>query len=69
MGANSVHLIIDPFAFPVQLSFYSESGELIGNNAKGPTGGVRRGSIVSECNNLWRGSIFIPFAEGTESTN
>jgi hypothetical protein len=69
MGTNSIHLIIDPFAFSVQLSFYSEGGELIGDDTKGPTGRVRRGSIVSKCNDLWRGSIFIPFAEGTESTH
>jgi hypothetical protein len=67
MSTNSVHLIIDPFAFPVELSFYSEGRELIGDNAKGPTGRVRRGPIVSECHNLGRGSIFIPFAEGAES--
>jgi hypothetical protein len=69
MGANSVHLIIDPIAFSVQLSFYSEGGELIGDDAKGPTGRVRRGSIVSECHNLRRGSIFIPFAERAESAD
>jgi hypothetical protein len=69
MGTNSVHLIIDPFAFPVQLSFYSESRELIGNDAKGPTRGVRRGSIISESNDLWRGSIFIAFTERTKSTD
>jgi hypothetical protein len=69
MGANPIHLVIDPFPFSVQFSFYSEGGELIGNDAKGPTGRVRRGSIVSECNNLRRGSIFIPFAQGAEPTH
>jgi len=67
MGANSVHLIIDPFALTVQFSFYSEGGELIRDDAKGPTGRVRRGSVVSQCNNFRRGSIFIPFAEGTKA--
>jgi hypothetical protein len=67
MGTNSVHLIIDPFAFPVEPSFYSEGRELIGDDAKGPAGRVRRGPIVSECNNLGRGSIFIPFAERAKS--
>jgi hypothetical protein len=68
MGSNSIHLIIDPLAFSVQLSFYSESREFIGDDAKGPTGGIGRGSIVSECNNFWRSAIFIPFAERTKST-
>jgi len=66
MGTNSIHLVIDPFAFSVQLSLYSECRELIGNDTKGPTRGVRRRSIVSECKNLWRGPIFIALAEGTE---
>jgi hypothetical protein len=69
MGANSVHLIIDPFALTVQFSFYPEGGKLIGDDAKGPTGRVRRGSIVPQCNNFRRSSIFIPFAEGTKSSD
>jgi hypothetical protein len=69
VGTNSIHLIIDPFAFSVQFSFYSESGELIGDNAKGPTRSVRRGSIVSKGNDLRRSSIFIAFTEGAESAD
>jgi len=68
MGTDSIHPVIDPFAFPVQFSFYSEGGELIGDDAKGPAGRVRRGSIVSECKDFWRGSIFIALAERAEST-
>jgi hypothetical protein len=69
VGSNSIHLIIDPFAFSVQFSFYSESGELIGDNAKGPTRSVRRGSIVSKGNDLRRSSIFVAFTEGAESAD
>jgi hypothetical protein len=69
MGANSVHLIIDSFAFSVQPAFYSEGWEFIGNDAKGPTGRVRRDSIVAECKDFWRGSIFIAFTERTKSTD
>jgi hypothetical protein len=67
VGANPVHLIVNPFAFSVEISFYSEGRELIGDDAKGPSGRVRRGTIVSESNNLGRGSVFIPLAEGAES--
>jgi hypothetical protein len=68
MSTNAIHLIINPFAFSVQLSLYSECREFIGNDAEGPTRGVRKGSIVSKCDNLWGSSIFIAFTEGTEST-
>jgi hypothetical protein len=34
MGSDSIHLIIDPFALPVQLPFNAESGELIRDNAQ-----------------------------------
>jgi hypothetical protein len=67
VGANSVHLIVNSFAFSVEISFYSEGRELIGDDAKGPSGRVGRGAIVSEGNNLGRGSVFISFAEGAES--
>jgi hypothetical protein len=69
MGTDTIHLIIDPFAFPVQLSFYSQSREFIGDDAKGPTGRVGRGSILSERKDLRRGSIFVAFTEGTESAD
>jgi hypothetical protein len=69
MGSDPIHLVIDPFPFPVQLSFYSEGGELVGNNAKGPTRSVGRGSIVSERKDFRRGSIFVAFTERTESTH
>jgi hypothetical protein len=69
MGPDSIHLVIDPLAFSVQFSFYSESGELIGDDAKGPTRGVGRGSIVSERKDLRRGSIFVAFTERTESAD
>jgi hypothetical protein len=66
VGPDSIHLIINSFPFTVQLSFYSEGGELIGDDPKGPTGGIRRGSIVSKCKDFGRGPIFIAFAEGAE---
>src|SRR4030042_586812 len=69
MRTNSVHLIIDPFAFSVQLSFYPEGRELIGDHSKCPAGSVRRSSIFSKRNDLWRGFILIPFTEGAEPTD
>jgi len=69
VGTYTVHLVIDPFAFPVQFSFFSESGEFIGDDAKGPARRVGRGSIVSERQDLWRGSILVAFTEGAESAN
>jgi hypothetical protein len=69
MRTHAIHLVVDAFAFPIQLSFDSESGELIGDDTKGPARRVRRGSIVPEGKNLGRGSIFVAFAEGTESAD
>jgi hypothetical protein len=69
MGTNTIHLVIDPFPFSVQFSFYSESGEFIGDDAKGPTGRVGRASIVSERKDLRRGSILVAFTERTESAD
>jgi hypothetical protein len=69
MGANPIHLVIDPFPFSVQFSFYSEGGELIGDDAKGPTRRVGRGSIVSVREDFRRGSILVAFTEGTESAD
>jgi hypothetical protein len=69
VGTNSIHLIVDAFAFSVQLSFYPQGGEFIGDDTKGPTRGVRTRSIVSECKNFWRCPIFIALAEGAESAN
>jgi hypothetical protein len=69
MNTNSVHLIIDPFAFSVQLSFYPEGRELIGDDSKGPTWRIRRGPIISEGDDLRWGSVLIALTEGTESTD
>jgi hypothetical protein len=68
MGADSIHLIINPFAFSIQFSLYSKGGELIGDNAKGPTRGIRRGSVLSKCKHLWGCPIFVALTEGAEST-
>jgi hypothetical protein len=69
MGTNAIHFIIDPFTFAAQFAFYPEGREFIGDDTKGPTRSVRRGSIVSKGNDLWRGSVFIAFTEGAESTD
>jgi hypothetical protein len=69
MSTHTIHLVIDPLAFSVQFSFYSESREFIGDDAKGPARRVGRGSIVSERKDLRRGSIFVAFTKGTESTD
>jgi len=66
VGPHSIHLIINSFPFTVQLSLYSEDGELIGDDPKGPTGRIRWGSIVSKGDDFGWGSIFIAFAEGAE---
>jgi len=69
MSTDAIHFIIDPFAFSVQFSFYSESRELIGDDAKGPTRRVGRGSVVSERKDFRRGSILVAFTEGAESAD
>jgi hypothetical protein len=66
VGPHSIHLIINSFPFTVQLSLYSEGGELVGDDPKGPTGRIGWGSIFSKCKDFGWGSIFVAFAEGTE---
>src|SRR4030042_879633 len=69
MGAQSIHFIVNAISLSVQLSFYPEGGEFIGNDSKCPARTVRRSSIVSECNDLRRGFILISFAKRAESTD
>jgi len=63
MSAQPIHLIVDPISLPVELSFYPEGRKLIRNDSKRPARGVRRGSIVSKCNDLRRRFILISLTE------
>jgi hypothetical protein len=69
MSADPVHLVVNSFAFSVQVSFDAKGREFIRYDPKAPARRVWRSSIVSKSDDLRRSSILIPFTERTESTD
>jgi hypothetical protein len=69
MGANAVHLIINPIPLATQVSLYPQGRELVRNDSKTPTGSVGRGSIISNGNDLRRGFILIALTKRTKSAH
>jgi len=68
VGPDPVHLVVNAFSLPVELSFDAEGWKLVWNDAKGPPGLVRGRSIVPEGEDFWGSLILVSLAKRTEST-
>ena len=66
MGADAIHLVVDPVPFPIQIALDSESRKLIGHDPEAPAGGIGKGPVISKGNNLRRSLILISLAERAE---
>ena len=69
VGADPVHLVVNPFAFSGQVSFDAKGREFVRDDPKAPARGVWRSSVVSISNDLRRSSVLISFTERTESAD
>jgi hypothetical protein len=67
MGADAIHLVVDPVPFPIQIALDSEGRKLIGHDPEAPAGGIGKGPVISKGNNLRRSLILIPLAERAET--
>jgi hypothetical protein len=68
MGADAIHLVIDPVPFPIQIALDSESRKLIGHDPKAPARGIGKAPVISKGDNLGGSLILIPLAERTKTT-
>src|SRR5215813_7827244 len=68
VSADSIHLVKDPLALPIEISLDTQGGELIGDNPKHPARRVAGTSIGSIRKNLrWR-VAFMAIAKRAKST-
>src|ERR1022692_2071340 len=64
--ADAVHLVVHPFALPVELAFDAEHRELVRHHANAPTGLVAA-AAGSVGQNLGRGLVFVTRVEGANA--
>jgi hypothetical protein len=69
MGSDPVHLVVDAFPLTIQFSFDSKGREFVRNNPETPSRRIRRCSVASKGEDLWRSFVLVSLAQGTESTD
>jgi hypothetical protein len=68
VGSDPVHFIVDAFSLTIQFSFNSKGREFVRDNPEAPSRRIRRRSVASKGENLWRCFVLVSLAQRTEST-
>ncbi len=66
VGADARHLVVDPLAPLVQVPLDLQGGELVGHDPDAPAGPVGARPAVAIGEDLGRGLVLLPLAEGAE---